>query len=138
MKLEPRHPERNNWGIPLIPALFNDTRETQACCEEIELDFKCGVLFCNNHGLHKGDVRSDKIARCNDVPTIGILGTDNVFAASVQICEVSASHVAPLRDHKGMTCLIITARNVEFLKQWMLNVASMNFVLFLCQKLFQF
>lgn len=51
-------------------------------------------LFCNNPGLHKGDVRSDKIARCNDVPTIGVLGTDDVFATSVQICQVSGSHVA--------------------------------------------
>lgn len=45
-------------------------------------------------------MKSDKIARCNDVPTIGILGTDGVFAVSVQICELSASHVAPAQRNE--------------------------------------
>lgn len=39
--------------------------------------------FRNKCGLHKGEARSDKIARRNDVSTIGVPGT--AFATSVQI-----------------------------------------------------
>lgn len=77
-------------------------------------------MFCNKPGLHKGDVRSDKIARCNDVLTIGVLGTDGVFATSVQICQVSASHVAPgsqrneLFDNYGKKCGILETMALTF------------------------
>lgn len=72
------------------------------------------MFLRDNTGLHKGDARSDKIARRNDVPTIGVLGNESLFAMRVQICKRRNHHVAFGAPDKETSWVI--AAGPEFLE----------------------
>lgn len=50
--------------------------------------------FQDNPGLHKGDARSDKIARRNDASTIGVLGKSTGFLQCLCKIVCDGHHVA--------------------------------------------
>lgn len=88
MELETRHPERNIRGYPIDPCLSIELRDIRPLSFNHMIHIRVvNDIFCNTSGLHKGDARSGKIARCNDAPTIGVLGTGPLFAMPVQICK---------------------------------------------------